>query len=133
MALILVVEDDPDNQDVLTTMLQIAGHTTVIASNGAEALRLAAERYPALILMDMGLPVMDGWMATTQLKAHPQLATIPVIAVTSYAMTEDAQRARAVGCTDYIAKPIDYTVLTTKVVALLPGDVSSPRPNASAL
>ena len=120
MALILVVEDDPDNQDVLTTMLQIAGHTTILASNGAEALKLAVEKHPALILMDMGLPVMDGWTATAQLKAHPRLMTIPIVAVTSYAMTEDAQRARSVGCTDYIAKPIDYVVLITKIAALLP-------------
>ena len=119
MALILLVEDDPDNQDVLATMLQIAGQRVVVATDGAEGLRLANELQPDLILMDMRMGVMDGWTATEQLKAHKELARIPIIAVTAYATVEDARRAFASGCDDYIPKPVDYHVLVGKVKELL--------------
>jgi two-component system, cell cycle response regulator DivK len=120
MALILIVEDDIDNQEVFATMLQIAGHTSVMAANGEEGLRLVEELRPDLILMDMGMPVMDGWTAAELLRANPALADIPIIAVTSYAMAEDARRALAVGCNDYLSKPIDYYDLIDKIEALLP-------------
>jgi two-component system cell cycle response regulator DivK len=119
MARILLVEDDPDNQDVLATMLQIAGQKVVIAPDGTEGIRLATELQPDIILMDMGMGVMDGWTATAQLKAHADLAHIPIIAVTAYATIEDARRAFAAGCDDYIPKPVDYHVLIGKIEEFL--------------
>jgi CheY-like chemotaxis protein len=119
MAAILIVEDDPDNQNVLATMLQIAGHTNTIAANGTEAVKLAEDTHPDIILMDIGLPIMDGWEAIERIKAKPDLARIPVIAVTAYATTDDAKKAFTVGCSDYMPKPIDYYVLVDKLNAVL--------------
>jgi two-component system, cell cycle response regulator DivK len=119
MARALIIEDDPDNQHVIATMLEMAGHDVKIAPNGAAGIDVAELWQPEIILMDMAMPVLDGWSATQQLRAHPQLAEIPILAVTSYAMPEDAQRAFEVGCSDYLSKPIDYFVLVAKVAELL--------------
>jgi len=119
MTHILLVENDVDNQAVLMTMLQMAGYTATLAPDGQEGLRLAEELHPDLILMDMGMPILDGWEATKRIKAHPRLGRIPVIAVTSYAMTGDAKRALDAGCSDYLSKPIDYFVLIDKIRAQL--------------
>jgi two-component system cell cycle response regulator DivK len=108
MAQILVVEDEQSNQEVITRMLEFRGHSVMLACNGEEALRLAEAHRPDLILMDLAMPVMDGWTTTSILKAHPHLAEIPVIAVSSYDGDAEAGQAMAVGCEGILPKPIDY-------------------------
>jgi two-component system cell cycle response regulator DivK len=102
---ILVVEDTEDNRQILRDLLGMAGYTLVEAVDGAEGVARAAEHRPDLILMDIQMPVMDGYEATRRIKAAPALAAIPVIAVTSYALSGDEQKARDAGCDGYIAKP----------------------------
>jgi two-component system, cell cycle response regulator DivK len=111
---ILVVEDQEINRDLLVQILEDS-YVVALAANGAEALACAEREPPDLILMDLSMPVMDGWEATRRLKAHPGLRHIPVIAITSNAMVGDEQRAREAGCDDYLAKPIHEDELLTKV------------------
>ena len=103
---ILVVDDGEFNRDLMTQLLA-DDYTVVLATDGLEGLCKAEAEQPDLILMDLGLPKMDGWEATRRIKASPVLNSIPVIAVTSHAMVGDEQRAREAGCDDYLAKPID--------------------------
>jgi two-component system, cell cycle response regulator DivK len=119
MARILVVEDDLDNQDVIRRMLELTGHVVTIANDGNEGLAAAETEQPDLILMDMSMPELDGWTLTRILKANPELARIPIIAVTSHAMREDQKRAREVGCDAYMSKPIDYYKLNEMVQRFL--------------
>src|SRR6266511_1384600 len=101
MAKILLVEDNEMNRDMLARRLQRRGHEVVCAVNGAEGLELARREAPGLILMDMTLPVLDGWEASRQLKADPTTSGIPIIALTAHAMNDDRQRAIEAGCDDY--------------------------------
>jgi CheY-like chemotaxis protein len=117
---ILLVEDNEMNRDMLSRRLQRRGHEVLIAVDGAEALRVAGEAQPELVLMDLSLPVMDGWEATGRMKANPQTAAIPVIALTAHAMDADRERALAAGCDDFDTKPIDMERLTGKIAALVP-------------
>lgn len=117
---ILLVEDNEMNRDMLSRRLQRRGHEVLIAVDGAEALRVAGEEQPELVLMDLSLPVMDGWEATGRMKADPQTATIPIIALTAHAMGADRERALAAGCDDFDTKPIDMERLTGKIAALVP-------------
>jgi CheY-like chemotaxis protein len=117
---ILLVEDNEMNRDMLSRRLQRRGHEVLIAGDGAEALRVAGEAQPELVLMDLSLPVMDGWEATGRMKANPQTASIPIIALTAHAMDADRERALAAGCDDFDTKPIDMERLTGKIVALVP-------------
>lgn len=117
---ILLVEDNEMNRDMLSRRLQRRGHEVLIAVDGAEALRVAGEEQPELILMDLSLPVMDGWEATGRMKADPQTASIPIIALTAHAMDADRERALAAGCDDFDTKPIDMERLTGKIAALVP-------------
>jgi CheY-like chemotaxis protein len=103
---ILVVDDGEFNRDLMVQLLA-DDYTVVLAADGFEGLCKAEAEQPDLILMDLGLPRMDGWEATRRIKASPVLSGIPVIAVTSHAMVGDEQRAREAGCDDYLAKPID--------------------------
>jgi CheY-like chemotaxis protein len=119
MARILLVEDNEMNRDMLSRRLERKGHQVTIAVDGRQALDLALAEKPELILMDMSLPVLDGWEATRQLKADDATRTIPVIALTAHAMAEDEKRARASGCDDYDTKPIELTRLLGKIEALL--------------
>ena len=119
MPRILLVEDNELNRDMLSRRLLRRGHEVVMAFDGSHALSTAASTRPALILMDMSLPVMDGWEATRRLKAHPELGTIPVIALTAHAMEGDRQRALDAGCDDFDTKPIDLARLLGKIDALL--------------
>ena len=119
MAKILLVEDNEMNRDMLCRRLQRRGHEVAIAADGAEGLALARRERPGLILMDMTLPVLDGWEATRQLKADPVTSAIPIIALTAHAMSEDRQRALEAGCDDYDTKPIEFPRLIGKVDALL--------------
>ena len=102
---ILVVEDTEDNRQILRDLLSAAGYDMIEAHDGAEGVAKASEHRPDLILMDIQMPVMDGYEATRRIKADPALQAIPVIAVTSYALSGDEQKARAAGCDGYIAKP----------------------------
>lgn len=118
MKKILIVEDVEFNKDLLVQLLE-DDYEIVTADDGAAGLALAAREKPDLILMDLSLPVIDGWEATRRLKADPVLTNIPVIALTAHAMHGDEERARACGCDDYVAKPIDEDQLFEKLQTLL--------------
>ena len=109
--LILIVEDNPLNMELATDILHAAGHKVLQAEDAYQAIVLARSEKPALILMDVSLPGMDGLVATTILKRDPQTSDIPVIALTAHAMKGDKERALAAGCDDYFTKPIDARVL----------------------
>jgi two-component system cell cycle response regulator DivK len=112
---ILVVEDTEDNRQILRDLLSAAGYDVIEALDGAEGVAKAGEHMPDLILMDIQMPVMDGFDATRRIKADPALKAIPVIAVTSYALSGDEQRARSAGCDGYIAKPFSPRQLLATV------------------
>jgi CheY-like chemotaxis protein len=122
---ILYVEDNDDNIYMLQRRLTRAGFTVVIAKDGAEGVAMAAAEQPDLILMDMGLPVLDGWEATRQVKAAAQTQHIPVIALTANAMTGDREKAMAAGCDDFDTKPVDLPRLLGKIQALVPWESGS--------
>jgi CheY-like chemotaxis protein len=111
---ILVVDDTEFNRDLVAQLLE-DDYQIIIAENGAEALEKTEAQRPDLILMDLGMPVMDGWEATRRLKANDDLRHIPVIAVTSHAMVGDEIEARKAGCDDYLPKPIDEDLLIRKI------------------
>lgn len=119
MARILLVEDNEMNRDMLSRRLQRKGYEVVIATDGEAGVRMAATERPDLILMDMSLPVLDGWEATRKLKGMPEIAAIPVIALTSHAMAGDREKAMGAGCDDYDTKPVDFERLLVKIEALL--------------
>ena len=117
---ILVIEDQEDNRIILRDLLTSAGYAVIEAVNGKDGANLAESERPDLILMDMQLPVLDGYEATRRIKANPELAEIPVIAVTSYALSGDEEKARAAGCDAYVTKPFSPRELLTKVRVYLP-------------
>jgi len=119
MSKILLVEDNEMNRDMLSRRLQKHGFEVVMAVSGDEGMAKAQSEAPALILMDMSLPGIDGWEATRRLKAAPQTQTIPIIALTAHAMTDDRAKALAAGCDDYDTKPIDLPRLLSKMRVLL--------------
>lgn len=125
MTRILYVEDNEDNVYMLTRRLARRGYEVIVAGDGAQGLAVAQAERPALILMDLSLPVMDGWEATRRLKAAPQTAAIPVIALSAHAMEGDREKALAAGCDDYDTKPVDLTRLLGKIAALL-GPAAAP-------
>ncbi|HLY54245.1 MAG TPA: response regulator [Stellaceae bacterium] len=121
MPRILLVEDNPDNRDMLSRRLVRRGFEMSFAADGAEAIdRVRGER-PDLVLMDLSLPVIDGWEATRRIKADPAIRHIPVVALTAHAMAGDRARALEAGCDDYDTKPVDLERLLAKMAALLPG------------
>jgi len=125
MPKILLVEDNEMNRDMLSRRLERKGYAVVCAVDGAEGLARAAAEQPDLILMDMSLPVLDGWTATRRLKADPALRGIPVIALTAHAMATDELQAREAGCDDFDTKPVELPRLLGKIEALLhPGPTS---------
>lgn len=119
MARILVVEDNPSNMELVALILESMGHETISAFNAADGIALAHSHAPALILMDIQLPGMDGLTATRQLKQDPQTQAIKVVALTAFAMRGDEERMRAAGCDDYIPKPIRHLDFVAKVTQLL--------------
>ncbi len=119
MPKILLVEDNEMNRDMLSRRLQRKGYTVVCAVDGRDGLAQARSEAPDLVLMDMSLPVLDGWEATRQLKADPLLKAIPVIALTAHAMASDEQQARDAGCEDFDTKPVELPRLLGKIEALL--------------
>ena len=114
MKTILIVEDQELNMDLLVQLLEDE-YKVLTATDGAAGIEMAARERPNLILMDLSLPVIDGWEAVRRLKANDDLKHIPVIALTAYAMIGDEQRARACGCDDYMAKPLDEDLLFEKL------------------
>ena len=117
---ILYVEDNDDNIYMLENRLKRNGFGVVIARDGEQGVAMAASERPDLILMDLSLPVLDGWEATRRIKAAPQTRDIPVIALTANAMSEDRQKAIAAGCDDFDTKPVDLPGLIRKIRALVP-------------
>ncbi|MEP0324988.1 response regulator [Bauldia litoralis] len=119
MAKILLVEDNEMNRDMLSRRLARQGHEVLIAVDGAEGVAKVAAERPEIVLMDMSLPVLDGWEATRRLKADAATASIPVIALTAHALASDREQALAAGCDDYDTKPIDLPRLVEKIERLL--------------
>lgn len=118
MAKILLVEDNEMNRDMLSRRLQRRGYEIVCAVDGEQAVAMAQSEAPALILMDMSLPLLDGWEATRRIKS--QSPAVPIIALTAHAMQGDEDKARAAGCDDYDTKPVELQRLLGKIEALLP-------------
>ncbi len=125
MAKILLVEDNQMNRDMLSRRLIRKGYEVVIAVDGQQGIDMARSETPDLILMDMSLPVVDGWEATRQLKSAPETQSIPVIALTAHAMAGDREKAVEAGCNDYDIKPIELPRLLEKIEALLGGKDSA--------
>jgi CheY-like chemotaxis protein len=119
---VLYVEDNDDNVYMLTRRLIRAGFNVAVAVDGAVAVTMAASEKPDIILMDLSLPVLDGWEATRRIKAAPETWHIPVIALTAHAMSGDRETALAAGCDDFDTKPINLPRLLDKIRALLPQD-----------
>jgi len=124
---ILLVEDNEMNRDMLSRRLTKRGYAVVMAVDGTEGVAMARTESPHLILMDMGLPVMDGWTATRHIKAAPATARIPVIALTAETAEGDRKKCLAAGCDDYDTKPVDLERLIGKIESLLAGE----KPNSS--
>jgi CheY-like chemotaxis protein len=119
MAKILLVEDNEMNRDMLSRRLERKGYQVILAVDGEQGVKMAQNESPHLILMDMSLPVIDGWEATRQLKADPAARAIPIIALTAHAMAGDREKALEAGANDYDTKPIDLPRLLSKMEALL--------------
>ena len=119
MAKILLVEDNEMNRDMLSRRLTRRGYTVVLAEDGQQGVDMATSERPNLILMDMSLPVMDGWEATRRIKQSEATKSIPVIALTAHAMSEDRDQALAAGCEDFDTKPIELDRLLEKINRLL--------------
>jgi len=119
MPKILLIEDNEMNRDMLSRRLIKRGYDVAIALDGEQGVAMARAELPALILMDMSLPGLDGWDATRQLKAMPETRGIPVIALTAHAMSGDREKATAAGCDDFDTKPVELTRLIEKIEALL--------------
>lgn len=115
---ILLVEDNEMNRDMLSRRLVRRGHAVVTAVDGRAAVEATLDERPDVVLMDMGLPVMDGWEAARRIKDDERIASIPVIALTAHAMAEDRERALAAGCDEFDTKPVDLERLLAKIVAV---------------
>ena len=120
MATILLVEDTPANRALASKLLSAAGHDVLTAETGAAGVLLAKERLPDLVLMDLGLPDMDGWQALTEIRADDRSAGLRVIAFTAHAMVGDRERALAWGFDGYLSKPIDFATFADSVAGYLP-------------
>ena len=119
MKKILLVEDNEMNRDMLSRRLQRKNFEVVMAVNGQEGVQMATSEAPDLVLMDLSLPIMDGWEAIRQIKSEPSTAALPVIALTAHAMAGDEARAREAGCDDYDTKPVNFKRLMSKIESFL--------------
>lgn len=122
---ILLVEDNELNRDMLSRRLRRRGHEVLEAVDGEEGIAIAKKEMPAIILMDMSLPKIDGWEATRRLKGDPAMSHIPIIALTAHAMSGDREKALAAGCDEYGTKPIDLKSLLSKIETLAGGNTES--------
>lgn len=118
MTRVLYIEDNEDNIFLFTRRLGKRGYEVLIAKDGASGLAMARSEHPSVILMDLDLPIVDGWEATRRLKASPDTSSIPVIVVSSYAMPEDKKRAMEAGCSAFFSKPVDMKALCSQIEAL---------------
>ncbi len=125
MPKILLVEDNEMNRDMLSRRLERKGFEVIIAVDGGQSLSLAQVEIPDLILMDMSLPVLDGWEATKQLKEMPATKDIPIIGLSAHAMTGDREKGMEAGCNDYDTKPVEFSRLLGKIQALLIKNVTA--------
>ena len=116
---ILLVEDDPLIRDLLSRRLTIEGYQVLTANDGAQGVQRARVDHPKLIVMDMGLPILNGWQATHRIRSMPMTNSIPIIALTAFAMKEDRIKCLAMGCNEYETKPVDFTRLLEKIRGLL--------------
>lgn len=121
MKKLLLVEDNEMNRDMLSRRLVRKGYEVLLAVDGEQGIAEAAKHLPDLIIMDMSLPVLDGWESTRRLKDSPETKAIPVLALTAHAMSGERERALAAGCNDYDTKPVDFARLISKIESLLPG------------
>lgn len=121
MASILVVEDNEMNLEIMSRRLKKLGHEVLFALDGAEAVEKMKQEAPDLVLMDMSLPVMDGWEATRRIKAEPETTSIPIIGLSAHAMSGDREKALEAGCDDYDTKPVNMPRLQAKIEAMLKG------------
>lgn len=119
MSKILLVEDNEMNRDMLSRRLARRGFQVLFAVDGEEGVSMAISERPDLILMDMNMPVLDGWEASRRIKAHPPTAAIPIVALTAHAMSGDREKTLAAGCDDYDTKPVEFDRLLGKITALL--------------
>lgn len=119
MAIVLLVEDNELNRDMLSRRLEKRGYTILMACDGSEGVEMANSQQPDIILMDMSLPIIDGWEATQKIKSNPRTGHIPIIALTAHAMSGDREKALEAGCNEYETKPIDLQRLTDKMTDLL--------------
>lgn len=119
MAKILLIEDNEMNLDMLSRRLERRSYSVLIATDGAKGLEIAGAERPDLILMDMSLPVLDGWEATRRLKSDPELRHIPIIALTAHAIAGDRERCLAAGCDEYESKPVKFPSLLAKIEQFL--------------
>jgi two-component system cell cycle response regulator DivK len=124
MPKLLLVEDNEDNRDMLSRRLTRKGYDVSVAVDGGDGVAKAVQELPDLILMDMSLPVLDGWEATRRIKAHAMTSAIPIIALTAHAMSGDREKAMEAGCDDYDTKPVDLPRLLEKIGILLPESVA---------
>jgi two-component system, cell cycle response regulator DivK len=120
MKKLLLVEDNEMNRDMLSRRLERRGFQVLLATDGAQGIVEAEQHQPDLIIMDMSLPVLDGWESTRRLKEKPETKAIPVIALTAHAMSGEREKALAAGCNDYDTKPVDFARLLEKIQSLLP-------------
>jgi two-component system, cell cycle response regulator DivK len=127
---LLLVEDNEENRDGLSRHLRRKGFEVAVAVDGQQGVEAALSEAPDLILMDMSLPILDGWEATRRLKAAPETRHIPVIALTAHAMAGDRERALQAGCDEYDTKPIDFVRLLAKIQSLLGGSPAAPAGGA---
>ena len=123
MAKILLIEDNEMNRDILSRRLTRRGYSVLLAADGEEGQQLAETEQPDLILMDMSLPVIDGWEVTRRLKAAPKTQSIPIVALTAHAMAGDREKAIDAGCDDYDTKPVELPRLISKIQTLLNGKI----------
>lgn len=119
MARILLVEDNEMNRDMLSRRLERKGYKVMIATDGLQGVAMAEAEAPDLILMDMSLPILDGWEATRQIKSREPTRSIPILALTAHAMSGDREKAMEAGCDDYDTKPVEHLRLLGKIEALL--------------
>jgi two-component system, cell cycle response regulator DivK len=120
MVKILLVEDNEMNRDMLSRRLERKGYEVIMALDGSQGVSMTISERPDLVLMDMSLPIMDGWEATKTLKANPDTRSIPIIALTAHAMSGDREKALQAGCDDYDTKPIELNRLIDKILNFLP-------------
>ena len=119
MTTVLLVEDDIMNREMIARYLEMSGYQVISAGDGANAVLLSRKAHPALILMDMGLPILNGWQATHRIKTTPETKDIPIIALTAFAMAEDQAKCFSIGCDAFESKPVNFDRLLTTMEKLL--------------